>query len=85
MSSIIQRGIIFFGGTLANAVLFLFHSRVVLEVISVSESFPSGPATSAINLLPDVIMLAIAGIQLGLVAYLLGGLGQERTATRRPS
>lgn len=85
MSSIISRGIVFFGGTLANAVLFLFHSRVVLEIMDVADGFAQGPATPAINMLPDVIMLAIAGIQLGLVAYFLGGLGEERTVTRGPA
>ncbi len=80
---IIQRGIIFSGGTLANAVLFLFHSRVVLEVQSVAQTFPTGPATPAINMLPDAIMLAIGALQLGLIAYFLGGLGEERSTIRR--
>jgi len=80
---VIQRGIIFSGGTMANAVLFLFHSRVVLEVQDVSQTFPSGPATPAINMLPDVIMLAIGALQLGLIVYFLGGLGQERSTVQR--
>jgi len=57
----------------------------VLEIMSVANGFPEGPATAAINMLPDVIMLAIAAIQLGLIGYLLGGLGQERSVTRRPT
>lgn len=80
---IIQRGIIFSGGILAVAVLFLFYSRVVLEIMSVADSFPAGPATPAINMLPDVIMLAIGALLLGFIVYFLGGLGEERSTTRR--
>jgi hypothetical protein len=81
---ILTRGIVFTVGTISNAMLFLFHSRVVLEILSVAESFPSGPASSAFNILPMAIQLAIGGLQVGLILYFIGGLGQERTAERRP-
>lgn len=82
---VIQRGIIFIVGTISNGILFLFHSRVILEILSVAEQLAgSGPATSALNLLPAAIQLAIGGLQIGLVVYLLVGLGEERTANRRP-
>jgi len=80
---VIQRGIIFSGGTIACAVLFLFHSRVVLKIQDVAQTFPSGPATPAINMLPDAIMLAIGALQLGLIVYFLGGLGQERSSVQK--
>ena len=83
--SVIQRGLVFSVGTGSNAILFLFHSRVVLEVVSIANSFPDGPATSAINLVPQAILIAIGIIQVVLVAYLLGAFGQQRTAQRRPA
>lgn len=82
--SIIKRGVIFTVGTVSNAILFLFHSRVVLEVLDVATAFPAGPATDALNLIPSAIQLAIGGLQLGLILYFIGGLSQERTASRRP-
>jgi len=82
--SVIQRGIIFSIGTFANAILFLFHSRVVLEIIAISHQFPSGPATGAIESIPMAIQLAIGGLQLGLVVYLLGGLGSQRKVDQVP-
>lgn len=81
---IVGRGIVFTIGTFSNAILFLFHSRVVLEIVDISNNFASGPATSAINLLPAAMQLAIGGIQLILIVYFLGGLGEERAARRRP-
>jgi hypothetical protein len=81
---IIGRGIVFVVGTISNAILFLFHSRVILEVLSVADDFASGPADGAFAILPVAIQLAIGGIQVGLVLYFIGGLGQERTADRRP-
>ena len=82
--SVIGRGVVFTIGTFSNAILFLFHSRVVMEIVAIAGMFASGPATGAINLLPDVIMLAIGGLQVGLIVYFLGGLGEERTTSRRP-
>jgi hypothetical protein len=82
--SVIQRGIIFTFGTISNAILFLFHSRVIMEIVDVANGFADGPAMGAINLLPAAIQLAIGGIQIGLILYFIGGLGQERTADRRP-
>lgn len=82
---IIQRGIVFAIGTTSNAILFLFHSRVILEVIAVGKEVAGkGPATDAMNLLPMGIQLAIGGLQVGLILYLIGGLGKERSAARRP-
>lgn len=81
---IVRRGIVFMFGTFTNAILFLFHSRVVLEVVETANSFGQGPASGAINLLPDVMQLAIGAIQVILIIYLLGGLGEERAANRRP-
>lgn len=76
----LKRGIIFFAGTLSNGLLFLFHSRVVLEVLDYAGQ---GPATGAMNMLPDAMVLAMGGLQIGLIVYLLGGFGKERAATRR--
>lgn len=78
---LIQRGVIFFGGTVANAIIFIFLSRVVLPLISYG---PEGPATGAMNLLPVAMQLAIGVFQLGLIVYLVGGLGQQRSNQRRP-
>jgi len=82
--SIIKRGFVFTAITISNAILFLFHSRVILEIIGVSENFASGPATSAINLLPAAIQLAIGAIQIGVTLYFLAGLQQQRTVRRGP-
>lgn len=82
--SIIRRGIVFAVGTVSMAVLFLVHSRVVLEIMAVAETFPSGPATGALQLLPMAIQIAIGGIELGLILYFLGGLQEERTVSRGP-
>jgi len=81
---VIQRSIVFFALTFSNAILFLFHSRVLLEIVSIANSFASGPGTSAINLLPVALQLAMGGIQLVAIVYLLGGLSEERAAQRRP-
>lgn len=82
---IFRRGIVFSIGTVSNAILFLFHSRVVLEVLAIAEEIAGeGPATDALNMLPVAMQLAMGGIQLVLVLYLVGGLGQERAAARRP-
>jgi hypothetical protein len=82
--SVIRRGVVFTVGTVSNAILFLFHSRVLLEVVSISNQFASGPATSAINLLPVAMQLAMGGLQVGLILYFIGGIGQERAESRRP-
>jgi len=83
--SVLQRGIVFTIGTFSNAILFLFHSRVILEIIATAEElFGTGPATPALNLLPMAIQLAIGGLQLGLILYFIGGLGEERASDRRP-
>jgi len=66
-----------------DAILFIFHSRVVLTIVDIANSFASGPATGAINLLPDVLQLVMGVILLGAFAYLLGGIGEERAAARR--
>lgn len=83
---LLQRGIIFFAGTVANGILFVFHSRVLLEVLAMGQAITggSGPATGALNLLPTVMQLVIGGFQLGLIFYLLGGLGQQKTTAERP-
>lgn len=82
--SIIKRGFVFTAITISNAILFLFHSRVLLEIVNISENFASGPATQAINLLPAVIQLAIGAIQIGVTLYFLAGLQRQRTVTRGP-
>lgn len=82
---VIGRAIIFCAGTTTNAILFLFHSRVVLEVLAVAEQIAgTGPATTALNTLPVALQLTMGGLQIGLIVFLLGGLGQEKTTTRRP-
>ena len=81
--SVIQRALVFSIGTGSNAILFLFHSRVILEIVGIANSFGDGPATPAINLVPQAILVAIGIIQVVLVAYLLGAFGQQRTAQRR--
>lgn len=82
---IIKRGIVFTVGTISNAILFLFHSRVILEVLAIGRDVGgAGPATAAFDILPVAIQLCIGGLQVGLILYFIGGLGQERTAQRRP-
>lgn len=83
---VIKRGVVFSIGTVSNAILFLFHSRVILEVVSVAGDLnaKAGPASGAFDLLPTAIQLGIGGIQIGLILYLLGGLGEERARSRRP-
>lgn len=82
---VIQRGVVFFAGTTGNTILFLFHTRVVLVLLDHGRDIAgTGPATGALNLLPGAMQLAIGGIQVVLIAYLLGGLGQEKSTGRRP-
>lgn len=82
--SILRRALVFVGGTIGNAILFLVYSRGVLEVLSIAEQLPSGPATDALNLLPPAMQLAIGAIQIILIVYLIGGLQDQRTVQRRP-
>lgn len=82
--SIIRRGIVFVAGTISNAILYIIHSRAVLEVLDIANTFPSGPATAALDMIPTAMVLAIGGIQAILVVYLLGGLQDQRTVRRRP-
>jgi len=83
--SVVQRGIVFFGGTLANAVLFVFHSRVLLTITSTANNLAAGPATPAINLLPQAVMGAILVIQVGLIAYFLAAFDQQRAVSQGPA
>jgi len=78
---VIQRGVIFLAGTIANGILFIFLSRVVLPIVNYG---PTGPATQAMQLLPVAIQLAIGGLEVGLIFYFISGLGEERAAQRRP-
>lgn len=81
---IISRLPIFMGLVVTDAILFLFHSRVLLRVIETGESIAgTGPATSAINLLPAVMQLVMGLILVGAFGYLLGGITSQRTARRR--
>lgn len=83
--SVLKRGIIFAIGTVSNAILFIFHSRVLLEVLATGQEIAgTGPATGALNLLPTAMQVAMGLLQIGLIVYFVGGLGQERSATRRP-
>jgi len=83
--SVFRRAVIFTIGTVANAILFLFHSRVLLEVLAEGRAISgTGPATGALELLPVAMQLAMGVLQIGLIVYLLGGLGQERSSQRRP-
>lgn len=81
---VIGRFLVFFAITVANAILFVFHSRVVLSIVETANSFGTGPASGAINMLPVAMQLGMAILEVGAVLYLVGGLGQERTATRGP-
>lgn len=81
---IVSRLPIFFGLVVTDAVLFLFHSRVLLRVIETGEAIAgTGPATGAINLLPAAMQLVMGIILVGAFGYLLGGISSERTAARR--
>jgi hypothetical protein len=83
--SVLRRGVIFTIGTVSNAILFIFHSRVLLEVLAQgNEIAGTGPATGAMELLPVAMQLAMGILQIGLIVYLLGGLGEERAAQQRP-
>jgi hypothetical protein len=77
---VVRRGGIFVFGTIGNAILFVVLSRVVLPIINYG---PSGPADAAFNTLPTAIQLVIGAIEVGLIIYFVGGLGQQRTASRR--
>ena len=82
---VVERSFVFLAITGGNAILFLFHSRVLLEVLAVgNEIAGTGPATDALNLLPQAMQLAMGGIQLIAIVYLLGGLGSQRSSERRP-
>lgn len=82
---LIQRFKVFAIGTTANAILFLFLSRALLPLLAKGEEIAgTGPATSAMNLLPVTIQLAIGALQLGLIVYFVAGIGEQRTADRRP-
>ena len=83
--ALIGRIVVFFAGTIGNGILFLFFSRAVLLIIAIGEEVAgTGPGTAALNNLPIAMQLAIGGIQLVLIIYLLGGLGEERSTQRRP-
>ena len=82
---LVERGVIFMIGTISNAILFLFTSRVILEIVSVGESVAgTGPATPAMNLLAPVMQLVIGMIQLGLIAYLIAGIGEQKSVAQEP-
>jgi len=77
---VVQRGAIFVFGTIGNAILFVMLSRAVLPIINFG---PSGPADQAFSLLPTAIQLVIGALEVGLIVYFVGGIGEERAATRR--
>jgi len=77
---VVQRGAIFVFGTIGNAILFVMLSRAVLPIINFG---PSGPADQAFSLLPTAIQLVIGALEVGLIVYVVGGIGEERAATRR--
>lgn len=82
---VISRGIIFFAGTISNAIIFIFMTRIILPIINMGQNIAgTGPASGALQLLPTVMMLTIGIFELGLIMYFIGGLGQEKTAVRRP-
>jgi len=83
---VIKRGIVFSIGTVSNAILFLFHSRVLLEILAVAKDLGgyAGPASGAFDLLPTAIQLALGALQLGLILYFVGGIGEEKATARRP-
>jgi len=80
------RGVVFTTLTIANAVLFVVSSRGVLTIIDMANTrVGSGPATPAFDLLPVALQLAMGIVQLGLIVYLITGIGEERTARTRRS
>lgn len=80
---IVRRGIVFTAGTVANGVVFLFLARVYLPILAMGEEIAgTGPATGALELVPLALQLAIGGLQIGLIVYLVGGIGEE--AVRKP-
>lgn len=79
--STIGRSRVFFGGTLVNAILFVFYSRVVLTVMDVVNGFGTGPATPAISMIPQAVVVAMLGLQVGVTAYFLGAFGQQRNVS----
>lgn len=83
--TLISRGRVFFGGTLVNGVLFVFYSRVVLTVTGLVNSFGTGPATSAIEMVPQAVVVSMLVLQVGVTAYFLGAFGEQRQAGRRPT
>lgn len=78
--SLVSRGRVFFAGTLVNAILFVFYSRVVLTVTGVVNSFGTGPATGAIEMVPQALVVAMLALQAGVTAYFVGAFGQQRQA-----
>jgi hypothetical protein len=82
--SLSSRGRVFFAGTLVNAVLFVFYSRVVLTVTGLVNDFGTGPATPAIEMIPQAVVVAMLALQIGVTGYFLGAFGQQRKAQRRP-
>lgn len=83
--SVLSRGIIFSFGTVSNAILFLVHSRVVLFLLDIGEGIVgTGPATGALNLLPAAMQLGMGILQIGLIVYFIGGIGEEKASSRRP-
>lgn len=82
---LIQRGVIFITGTIANSILFLFLTRVLLPLLAEGREIAgTGPATPALQMLPTVFQLTIGAFQLGLIAYFVLGIGQERSQTTAP-
>jgi len=77
---LIQRGVIAMRLIVAAGVVFLVFSRGVLPIMS---NDPGGPATAALDLIPVAMQIGLAVLLLGAVVYLLFGIGQERTRTRR--
>jgi hypothetical protein len=76
---------VFVGGTIGNAVLFLFLSRALLPAIGIGRDVAgTGPATPALNLIPLVVQLVIGCIEVALILYFVAGIGEERVSSRRP-
>lgn len=82
---VVSRGIVFSIGTVSNAILFLFHSRVLLPLLDTGNDIVgTGPATGALTLLPAAMQLGMGILQIGLIVYFVGGIGEERSSSRRP-
>jgi hypothetical protein len=80
---VLDRMTIFVGGTIANGILLLIQVRVILPFYAEGQALtPTGPATGALGLVPQAITIAIGLIQIGLIVYLIGGLGSEKTVTQ---